>query len=199
MIIEQGWLRDARRLVSPNCDERPQGMVPELIVIHSISLPPCEYGGHWIDDLFTNQLDPSAHSYFEDIAHLRVSSHVLIRRDGEIVQYVPFYARAWHAGESYYAGRACCNDFSIGIELEGCDEDGYTPQQYEQLGAVIAGLLAYYPTLSAERIVGHSDIAPGRKTDPGVHFAWSEMRDHVGKYLASSDNDQNNPSTGVKS
>ncbi|MGD8515246.1 MAG: 1,6-anhydro-N-acetylmuramyl-L-alanine amidase AmpD [Granulosicoccaceae bacterium] len=199
MIIRQGWLLEARQVVSPNCDERPQGVEPELIVIHSISLPPCEYGGRWIDDLFTNRLEPAAHPYFEDIARLRVSSHVLIRRDGEIVQYVPFHARAWHAGESSYAGRDCCNDFSIGIELEGCDDDGYTAQQYEQLGCLIASLLAYYPTLSVERITGHSDISPGRKTDPGVHFVWSEMRDCIGKHLASSDNSQNNTPAGVES
>jgi AmpD protein len=199
MIIEQGWLVNARRLVSPNYDERPPGAVPELIVIHSISLPPCEYGGDWIDDLFTNRLDPLAHPYFADIAQLRVSSHALIRRDGEMVQYVPFHARAWHAGESNYAGRDCCNDFSIGIELEGCDEDGYTAQQYEQLGCLIASLLEAYPTLSVDRIAGHNDIAPGRKTDPGKHFAWSQMRDCIGKHLASSDNSQNNASTGVKS
>ena len=188
MIIAQGWLLDARQVSSPNYDQRPEGVEPDLIVIHSISLPPCEYGGSWIDDLFTNQLDPSAHPYFADIAHLRVSSHVMIRRDGEIVQYVPFNERAWHAGESVYEGRECCNDFSIGIELEGCDDDGYTAQQYAQLGRVIASLLAHYPTLSAERITGHSDIAPGRKTDPGIHFAWSKMRDSIGKSLASSDN-----------
>lgn len=197
--IQQGWLDDARRVESPNYDDRPTGMQPELIVIHGISLPPGEYGGPWIDDLFCNCLDPDAHPYFAEIAGLHVSSHVLIRRDGEIVQYVPFHARAWHAGQSCYAGRERCNDFSIGIELEGCDDQPYTEQQYEQLGGLVASLLETYPTLSPQHITGHSDISPGRKTDPGEHFAWSKLHACIGKHLASGDNVQASPPAGVKS
>lgn len=197
LAIRDGWLLDARRVESPNQDERPAGMQPELIVIHGISLPPGEYGGPWIDDLFCNRLDPGAHPYFADIAGLRVSSHVLIRRDGEIVQYVPFHARAWHAGQSSYGGRAQCNDFSIGIELEGCDDQPYTDGQYERLGELVAGLLHSYPGLSTQHIAGHSDIAPGRKTDPGEQFAWSRLQACIGKHLASGDNDAEQPPAGV--
>ncbi|MEZ5543214.1 MAG: 1,6-anhydro-N-acetylmuramyl-L-alanine amidase AmpD [Pseudomonadota bacterium] len=168
-------LRDVRQLQSPNCDARPAGCAPELIVIHGISLPPGCYGGDAIDRLFTNCLDPDAHPYFRDIAGLRVSSHVLIRRDGEVIQYVPFDQRAWHAGDSCFQGRRACNDFSIGIELEGQDEDPYTPVQYERLGAVTRALLRTYPGLSRQAIAGHSDIAPGRKTDPGPAFDWADF------------------------
>jgi AmpD protein len=162
----------ARHLTSPNSDQRPDGEMPGLLVIHGISLPPGEYGGPWIDALFTNNLDPQAHPYFAEIHQLRVSSHLLIRRDGELVQYVPFDKRAWHAGVSSYQGRACCNDFSIGIELEGTDAGAYEMVQYQVLAESVAALLAAYPALSAERITGHSDIAPGRKSDPGSHFDW---------------------------
>lgn len=188
MHIEDGWLQAARRLPSPNYDDRPANCAIDLIVIHSISLPPCEYGGDWIDDLFSSRLDARAHPYFKDIAELRVSCHVLIRRDGELVQYVPFDRRAWHAGESHFEGRDGCNDFGIGIELEGCDDDAFEAVQYQQLAEVIAVLMAAYPGLSMERITGHSDIAPGRKTDPGPHFSWSELRECIGKCLASGDN-----------
>ena len=142
------------------------------MVVHGISLPPGEYGGGWIDDLFCNRLDPEAHPYFREIAGLRVSSHLLIRRDGEVIQYVPFSRRAWHAGDSCFEGRSACNDFSIGIELEGQDTDPYTDRQYEQLAAVMQALVAAYPGLSLDRVAGHSDIAPGRKTDPGPAFDW---------------------------
>lgn len=188
MKIDAGWLMEAKRVSSPNYDERPGDCQPDLIVIHSISLPPCEYGADWIDDLFTNQLDPGAHPYFRDIANMRVSSHILVRRDGGLVQYVPFDKRAWHAGVSSFEGRDCCNDFAIGIELEGCDNDSFEGIQYEQVAEVIAALIEYYPGLSVERITGHSDIAPGRKTDPGPHFSWSNLRECIGKCLASSDN-----------
>lgn len=186
--IRAGWLDGARRVPSPNFDDRPADCDIDLVVIHSISLPPCEYGGNWIDDLFCNRLDPKAHPYFEDIADLRVSSHVLIRRDGELVQYVPFDKRAWHAGESSFEGRQACNDFAIGIELEGCDEDGFEAAQYRKLGQLVANLVESYPGLSMERITGHSDIAPGRKTDPGPHFCWTTMRECIGNCLASGDN-----------
>jgi AmpD protein len=172
-------LLDARQVPSPNCDERPDGKDISLIVIHGISLPPGEYGGAWIDDLFTNRLDPDAHPYFPGIAHLRVSSHVLIRRDGEVVQYVPFRKRAWHAGESCFQGRSCCNDYSIGIELEGQDDEPYAPQQYDQLAALIQLLARTFPDISSDRIRGHSDIAPGRKTDPGAAFDWLALNERL--------------------
>lgn len=170
-----GLIATARQVPSPNCDERPADMAPELIVIHGISLPPGEFGGPWIDALFTNTLDPAAHPYFQEIHQLRVSSHLLIRRDGELVQYVPLHRRAWHAGASSHCGRERCNDFSIGIELEGTDELPYTPVQYQMLGTVIAALRAAYPALAAGQIAGHSDIAPGRKTDPGPCFDWPRL------------------------
>lgn len=165
-----GLLAAARQLPSPNQDDRPPGVEAELIVIHCISLPPGEFGGPWIDRLFTNRLDPSAHPYFAAIAGSRVSAHLLIRRDGELVQYVPFHRRAWHAGESCWRGRACCNDFSIGVELEGTDDGLYTTAQYRRLAAVIRALCRAYPALSAARLATHSEIAPGRKTDPGPGF-----------------------------
>ena len=172
---QSGWMRGARQVPSPNFDSRPGGILPELIVVHGISLPPEEFGGPWIDKLFTNTLPPDRHPYFEKIKDLRVSSHVLIRRDGEPVQYVPFHERAWHAGASSYRGRERCNDFSVGIELEGTDETAYEPAQYRILSAVILALCEAYPSLSLSRIAGHSDIAPGRKTDPGPAFDWQRL------------------------
>lgn len=171
-----GLLAGARQVLSPHLDERPGGTTLDLIVLHGISLPPGEFGGPWIDRLFTGDLPPDAHPYFGTIAHSRVSAHVLIRRSGEIVQYVPFSRRAWHAGASSYQGRAACNDFSIGIELEGTDETPYTDTQYEELARLIRALLRTYPTLSRDRIAGHSDVAPGRKTDPGPGFEWERLR-----------------------
>jgi AmpD protein len=171
-----GWLGRARQVPSPNCDDRPPGVVADLIVLHGISLPPGEFGGPWIDLLFTNQLARDAHPYFADVAGLRVSSHVLIRRDGEIVQYVPFQRRAWHAGQSSWEGRERCNDFAIGIELEGTDASPYEPVQYAMAARLIAALCRAYPALTTERVVGHSDIAPGRKTDPGISFDWPLLR-----------------------
>jgi AmpD protein len=173
---ERGLLATARHVDSPNCDDRPPGTSPELVVVHGISLPPGEFGGPWIDLLFTNRLPRDGHPYFGSIADLRVSSHLLIRRDGELVQYVPFHRRAWHAGPSSWQGRERCNDFSIGIELEGTDHDPYESAQYAMLGRVIAVLCRAYPSLSPDRVVGHSDIAPGRKTDPGVSFDWPLAR-----------------------
>ncbi len=176
MRIDEGWINTARKVVSPNCDARPGDGALGLIVIHGISLPPEQYGGPYIDQLFCNALDPQAHPYFESIAGLEVSSHLLIRRDGELVQYVPFDKRAWHAGRSCYEGRERCNDFSIGIELEGCDHQPYEDAQYACLAAVVTCLCAFYPGLDTGRIVGHSDIAPGRKTDPGPAFDWPRFR-----------------------
>jgi AmpD protein len=166
----------ARQVLSPHVDARPSGVTLELIVVHGISLPPREFGGPWIDRLFTGNLPRDAHAFFAEIAGLRASAHALIRRDGETVQYAPFSARAWHAGQSQYQGRAGCNDFSIGIELEGVDDLPYEAAQYRSLAALIAALLAAYPSLSRERIVGHSDIAPGRKSDPGPAFDWPRLR-----------------------
>lgn len=171
-----GLVTPARQRPSPNCDDRPAGILPELIVIHGISLPPGEFGGPWIDALFTNTLNPNAHPYFATVHHLRVSAHVLIRRDGDVVQYVPFQQRAWHAGVSSYQGRQRCNDFSIGIELEGTDDSAYSDAQYTQLTDLLQALLAAYPSLQAEHIVGHCDIAPGRKSDPGAAFDWERLR-----------------------
>lgn len=159
-----------------NCDERPAGGVIDMVVIHGISLPPGEFGEGWIEDLFCNQLDPSAHPSFEEICDLRVSAHVLIRRDGSVIQFVPFDKRAWHAGESSFEGRAYCNDYSIGIELEGTDEVSYDPAQYRVLTRLTRLLMQLYPAITPQRIVGHSDVAPGRKTDPGPLFDWSRFR-----------------------
>jgi AmpD protein len=170
-----GWLASARRVPSPNCDARPVGVVADLIVVHGISLPPGEFGGGWVDRLFTNTLPPDEHPYFATIADRRVSAHLLIDRRGAITQYVPFTRRAWHAGESSYQGRKSCNDFSIGIELEGTDEAPYTKAQYDSLARVVLGLCEAYPELSTERLTGHSDIAPGRKTDPGPAFDWQRL------------------------
>ncbi len=179
LTVENGLMLQARQLPSPNCDERPAGVGPELLVIHNISLPPGEYGGPWIDRLFSNALPADEHPYFASIAGLTVSSHLLIRRDGELVQYVPFHQRAWHAGVSNYRGRERCNDFSIGIELEGQDEEPFDPIQYRQLAAVIIALEAAYPGIDRSRMVGHSDIAPGRKTDPGPAFSWPRLLDAI--------------------
>jgi AmpD protein len=170
-----GLLAGARQVLSPHCDARPAGAAPELIVVHGISLPPGEFGGPWIDRLFTGTLPADAHPYFREISDRRVSAHALIRRGGEIVQYVPFGERAWHAGKSEYRGRSGCSDFSIGIELEGTDDTPYREAQYGALAALGAALLATYRTLSAEAIAGHSDVAPGRKTDPGPSFDWARF------------------------
>jgi len=176
-----GLVREARQAPSPNCDDRPEGCKPDLIVIHSISLPPGEFGGPWIDELFANSLDPSAHPYFRTITGLRVSSHLLIRRDGELVQYVPLIKRAWHAGDSCFENRNQCNDFSIGIELEGMDTVAYTDEQYDVLCAAIAAIRAAVASLKTAPIVGHCDIAPERKTDPGPTFDWQRFQAQLAK------------------
>lgn len=173
-ISADHWLGAVRHCPSPNCNERPDPAEISLIVVHGISLPPEDFGGPWIDDLFCNRLDPSQHPYFETIAALTVSAHLLIRRDGEVVQYVPFNQRAWHAGQSCWQGRENCNDFSIGIELEGTDTLAYTDIQYEKLAELIHVLNQRYPA-SRQNVVGHSDIAPGRKTDPGESFDWPRL------------------------
>ena len=160
---------------SPNCDERPPGCEPALIVVHGISLPPGEFGGPWIDRLFCNRLDPSEHPYFSGISRLRVSSHLLIRRDGTLVQYVSLNRRAWHAGESCFRGRTGCNDFSVGVELEGADDVPYDDAQYPVLASLIGALRVAMPSLESAPVVGHSDIAPGRKTDPGPSFDWGRL------------------------
>jgi AmpD protein len=179
-----GLIRPARQCESPNCDERPQAAVPELLVIHGISLPPGEFGGGYIEALFMNKLDWAAHPYFAEIRGLRVSAHLLIHRDGELVQFVPFSKRAWHAGESRFQRRVACNDFSIGIELEGEDGRKYDDRQYAVLAAVIAALVAAYPHLDARKIAAHSDIAPGRKSDPGPAFDWLRLYDGLSDKIA---------------
>jgi AmpD protein len=174
--VATGLLEGVRQVLSPHLDARPPAVAPDLIVMHGISLPPGEFTGPWIDRLFTGNLPREVHPYFEEIHGMRVSAHLLVRRSGEIVQFVPFQHRAWHAGASEYEGRAACNDFSIGIEMEGEDEVPYEPAQYRAAGAAIRALLAAYPTLASDRIAGHSDIAPGRKTDPGPAFDWVALR-----------------------
>lgn len=167
-----GWLSGCRRVESPNHDERPQGERPTLVVVHSISLPPGEFGGDWIERLFTNRLDPEAHPYFKEIEGLKVSSHFLIRRDGELVQFVPASRRAWHAGESSWRGRTRCNDFSVGVELEGTDDAPFEPAQYQRLAQLISALRKALPL---RELAAHSEIAPGRKTDPGPGFDWPRL------------------------
>jgi AmpD protein len=169
-------MHGARQIDSPNHDSRPPGVEPELIVVHGISLPPGEFGGPWIDRLFTNSLPGELHPYFAEVGSLRVSSHLVVQRDGAVTQYVNFNERAWHAGKSSYRGREACNDFSIGVELEGTDTLPYEAAQYRALAEVVAALCAAYGSLSPEHCVGHSDIAPGRKTDPGPAFDWPRAR-----------------------
>ena len=179
MRVRDGWLEGATRRHSPNQDARPDPTDVSLLIVHDISLPPGEFGGPWIDALFTNSLPEDEHPYFATLAGLRVSAHALVRRDGSVVQYVPFDRRAWHAGPSQWRGRERCNDFSIGIELEGTDAGGYERAQYAALARIVAGLCRAYPALSPERVVGHSDVAPGRKTDPGIAFDWPLLRSLV--------------------
>jgi len=174
-----GLISGARQLSSPHCDARPASTRIDLLVIHGISLPPGEFDGEWIERLFLGSLPPDANPYFATIQNPRVSSHLLIRRDGELLQFVSFQRRAWHAGTSSYKGREACNDFSIGIELEGCDDVPYTERQYAALAAVSRAIMVAYPEITPARIVGHSDIAPGRKTDPGPAFDWSQFRERL--------------------
>jgi AmpD protein len=171
-IEADGCLRSVRQLCSPNCDERPQGAEITMAVVHAISLPPGEFGGDGVERLFTNRLDLDAHPYYRQIQALRVSAHFLIRRDGELIQFVPCRLRAWHAGASHWQDRERCNDFSIGIELEGCDDQPFTDLQYENIARLLRTLSAHY---AIRDIVGHADIAPGRKTDPGPCFDWARL------------------------
>lgn len=172
-----GLLRPAKQCPSPNQDDRPAGVVPDLIILHGISLPPGEYGGDAIESFFTNCLDCDSDPYFAEIRDVRVSAHLLIRRNGDLIQFVPFARRAWHAGDSSFRGRSCCNDYSIGIELEGTDDTPYTDEQYMNLPAVISAICESYPGISARQIAGHCDVAPGRKTDPGPAFDWLRLYD----------------------
>lgn len=174
VVDGEGWVVGIRRIDSPNADERPPGEAIRLVVIHAISLPPDQFGGDDIVRLFTNTLDPAAHPYFAAIAGLRVSAHFLIRRDGETIQFVAGDRRAWHAGVSCWQGQQRCNDFSLGIELEGGDAHPFTAAQYAALRALLAALCRRYPVAA---LAAHSDVAPGRKTDPGPHFDWNALGD----------------------
>ncbi len=173
--VQSGWLSGVRRVPSPHCNSRPGGAEIDLLVVHSISLPPGQYGGSYIDEFFLGHLDIDAHPYFSEIGSLQVSAHVLIDRDGGVTQYVPFHQRAWHAGQSSFCGRENCNDFSIGIELEGLDTDTFTEAQYRSLADVTVAIMEAYPAIDKSRITGHSDIAPGRKLDPGPGFDWKHF------------------------
>jgi len=179
MRIREGWVDVAERCPSPNYNARPDGETPSLLVIHNISLPPGKYSGGYVEKFFCNQLDCSLDPFFEEIAELQVSSHFFIRRDGALVQFVSCSDRAWHAGVSQYKGREGCNDFSIGIELEGQDDESYTDYQYATLSELTKAIRDEYPNISGDRIVGHSDIAPERKTDPGEAFDWVRYRDSI--------------------
>jgi AmpD protein len=176
---QTGLLEPVAFRLSPHHDERPAGAVVDMIVIHGISLPPGQFGGNAVEAFFAGKLDMTQNPYFATINHLRVSSHLFIRRTGEVIQFVPFHKRAWHAGESFYQDKTHCNDFSVGIELEGTDEVPYEQVQYQQLCAAITSLRQAYPAISEDRIVGHSDIAPGRKTDPGPVFDWDFIKRNV--------------------
>ena len=178
-VDSDGYLDTARQCPSPNCDARPPGTELSLLVVHGISLPPGEFGGPEIEQLFCNEIDWDAHEYFSEIRGLEVSSHMLVRRDGELVQFVPFGKRAWHAGDSVFRGRERCNDYSIGIELEGTDDVPYTDAQYAALSALVVALIDCYPVLSPRVIAGHCDIAPGRKSDPGPAFDWMRLYDSI--------------------
>jgi AmpD protein len=174
--VKTGLLVGVKQVLSPFFDARPAGIRPDLIVLHGISLPPGEFGGPWVARLFTGNLPADAHPEFRERASLRVSAHLLVRRDGDVVQFVSFNDRAWHAGKSSWQGREACNDYSIGIECEGTDEVPYADRQYDTLRRLLPMLMAAYPTITPDRIVGHSDVAPGRKTDPGPSFEWARVR-----------------------
>ena len=171
-----GLMVGARQVLSPNADDRPAGMEPEILVVHAISLPPGQYGGLGVEQLFCNRLPTKEHPFYREIANLKVSSHFFVRRDGELVQFVPVHRRAWHAGKSFCEGRERVNDFSIGVELEGDDDHPFEPPQYDTLIQLTRELMAVFPAIVRYRIYGHSDIAPGRKTDPGPNFDWKRYR-----------------------
>lgn len=176
-IDSTGWLKSADVVASPNFDARPENVDIKLVVVHGISLPPGEFGGGYIQQFFCNRLDTSKHQYFSEICEMQVSAHCLIERGGGIVQFVSFLDRAWHAGQSNWHGEENCNNFSIGIELEGTDEMDYDESQYRHLAKLIECLRATYSGIEADAICGHSDIAPGRKTDPGPSFDWSQLNE----------------------
>jgi AmpD protein len=184
---DTGLIAPARQCLSPNRDARPEGAALDTVVLHGISLPPGEFGGAEIEALFSNKLDWDAHPYFGEIRGLEVSAHLLIRRDGELVQFVPFTERAWHAGDSRFRGRARCNDFSIGIELEGEDETPYDDRQYAVLPGVMKAISTVYPDITPREIAGHCDIAPGRKSDPGPAFDWLRLYDALGDTTEKTD------------
>ena len=173
---DSGWVSDARRALSPNHDQRPPDTEIDVLVIHAISLPPSQFGDDFITQFFTNCLDCNIHPYFKEIEELRVSSHFLIDRTGALTQFVSTCDRAWHAGLSRFQGREQVNDFSIGVELEGCDELPFEDAQYESLAQLTSILMNSYPKIAKSNIVGHSDISPGRKTDPGPYFNWDRFR-----------------------
>jgi AmpD protein len=175
--VGTGLLVGVTQVLSPHLDARPAGVAPDLIVLHGISLPPGDFGGPWIARLFTGaHMPPEHHPFFATLAGLRASAHLLVRRDGQLVQFVPFTQRAWHAGKSSWQGREACNDYSIGIECEGTDDVPYEDAQYATLLSLLPILLEAYPAITRQRIVGHSDVAPGRKTDPGPSFDWTRVR-----------------------
>jgi AmpD protein len=181
-VIKNAILTHAEYYPTTHWDERPTGCDISLLVIHNISLPPNKFGGEYIKYFFTGKLDPNHHPYFQEIYQIRVSAHCLIKRNGEVIQFVPFDKRAWHAGLSSFQGTNRCNDFSIGIEMEGADHIPYTSAQYESLQLVTKTLMCSYPDISLGRIVGHNDIAPGRKTDPGIAFDWAQYRQGIDCY-----------------
>ena len=178
-IDDAGWLQSVEVIRSPNFDARPGSTNVKLVVVHGISLPPGEYGGGHIQKFFCNQLDAGVHEYFESICSMTVSAHCLIERDGNVIQFVSFNDRAWHAGESQWCGETACNNFSVGIELEGCDDQAYADAQYYSLAGLIKALRVSYPDIDVDAIAGHSDIAPGRKTDPGPAFDWKKLKQLV--------------------
>ncbi|TYG34004.1 1,6-anhydro-N-acetylmuramyl-L-alanine amidase AmpD [Lonepinella koalarum] len=177
---KQGWLKNIRHLTSPHFDKRPDPQDVSLLVIHYISLPPEQFGGNFVDDFFLGKLNPTAHPYFKEIYQVRVSTHFFIDRNGRITQYVSLQDRAWHAGVSCFQGRNKCNDYSIGIELEGSNEQPFTEQQYAKLTQLTQQIMALYPQITTDRIVGHSDIAPERKIDPGRYFEWDNYLKSLG-------------------
>ncbi|VUD40297.1 1,6-anhydro-N-acetylmuramyl-L-alanine amidase AmpD [Thalassocella blandensis] len=194
-MIKNGRYLLAKQVNSPNFNARPQALDISLLVIHNISLPPGQFGGGYIERFFQNQLPENDHPYFKEIASMQVSAHFLIDRAGSVTQFVDMNERAWHAGLSSFEGRDNCNDFAIGIELEGTDHTDFTDHQYQALSALTQHIISTYPAINLDRIVGHSDIAPGRKTDPGPHFDWARYR----KELKRAKNWENSPNTYTKS
>ncbi len=196
--ISDGWFEQARKVCSPNYNKRPDNTAVNAIIIHSISLPPGCYDGDDISQFFSNLLDCDKDPYYDAIRDMQVSAHLLIRRTGELIQYVSCHSRAWHAGQSQLAGQDNCNNFSIGIELEGTDSSLFESLQYDTLTAVVMSLMSYFPEITQERIVGHSDIAPGRKTDPGTGFNWSQWqtqlndKNTLNSYKKTSNINENN-------